>query len=84
MFPALKAAPDMGIYTKDLDTCNAQLAEIYTESWKDVVDHIDEVVVVDQSRKVEIQDSENHIPTDSKKGIFSGLPFPNHFTQIVL
>jgi len=67
MFPALKAAPSIGIYTKDLNICNGQLAEIYTESWKDVVDHIEEVVIVDQSRKDEIQDGENCLP---KKGIF--------------
>ncbi len=75
MFPALMASPNIGIYTKDLDICNAQLAEIYTESWKDVVDRIEEVVVVDQSRKVEIKDGENCLP---KKGIF--LPFLNYLT----
>ena len=64
MFPALESAPNIVMYTKDLDICNGQQAEIYAESWKDVIGHIREMVIMDQSRKAAIQDGTNCISTD--------------------
>ena len=66
MFPALESAPNIGMYTKDLDICNGQQAEIYAGSWKDVIGHIREMVIMDHdlSRKTAIQDGTNCISTD--------------------
>jgi len=45
MFPNLPPTRDLQFSTKDLDICDRQLAEIYPETWHDVVPHVKELVI---------------------------------------
>jgi hypothetical protein len=69
MFPALVDATNIGFYTKDLVICNGQLAEIFVESWKDVIALVRELVIKDQSPRAVVQDSTDSA-TPTNRGIF--------------
>jgi hypothetical protein len=75
MFPALFASANVGFYTKDLDICKGELAEIYAESWKDVVDQIGEIRIMNQKPKVGIQDGANGMPTNLRDEGISCVSF---------